>query len=45
MLFGLPQMTIEAVSAIIVAGGQAQIRLNMEVDIKILISILIYRIN
>jgi hypothetical protein len=35
----------EAVSSTIVAGGRARIRLNIEVDIKILISTLIYRIN
>ncbi len=38
-------MTMEAISATIVAGGQAQIWFNIEVEIKILNSTLIYRIN
>ncbi len=34
MQFGLPPMTMEAVLATIVAGGQAWIWLKIEVDMK-----------
>jgi hypothetical protein len=40
--YGPPPMTMDAVFAIIVAGGRAQIKLNIEVDTNILLSTFIY---
>jgi hypothetical protein len=39
--YGLPPTAMDAISATIVANGQAQIQLNIEVDKNILISTLI----